>query len=90
MSISKASLSFVPTPSVPETRYESPKVKSPEKPPILDEGPTIALMRSTRALPASMSTPASWKGKVGVGEGGKGEGGRERVRVRDGNGIYPE
>ena len=65
----KASLSFVPTPSVPETmtgsRYFFDTSTSAPKPPMppSTSGRMVprasGLMRSTSASPASMSTPAS-------------------------------
>ncbi len=66
---SMASLSFVPTPSVPATstgsRKRFPISTSAPKPPIpaSTSGRMVrlanGLIRSTRASPASMSTPAS-------------------------------
>src|SRR5689334_4245586 len=67
--IRKASLSLVPTPSVPETitgfLYFFDTSKSAPKPPMPPSTSgrivrlAIGLMRSTSASPASMSTPAS-------------------------------
>ncbi len=54
--ISNASFSFDPTPSVPATRYESPKGYRPPNPPIPGAMAAILL---TSSVPASISTPAS-------------------------------
>mmetsp|Transcript_27424 Transcript_27424/g.88561 ORF Transcript_27424/g.88561 Transcript_27424/m.88561 type:complete len:221 (+) Transcript_27424:979-1641(+) len=68
---SVASFSFVPTPSVPDTRSTSSppnpaadKSNTAPKPPIASTAPATfvaaarGLIRSTRAFPATMSTPA--------------------------------